>query len=205
MSEQEEQQQTVVTEPQPVVAEPLTEKTPEEEKKAKRLEQLKAARIAKKEKKQQKEREDAEVRAALLRLTEENASLKRKREPEPEPEPKTKPEPAPEPEPEVVKQPPQNKRVRVTRSPPSPPTQKEQPSFIQQVAITGIVGALGLASWYTQNRLFQEKKPSGPKNNISGQKKQIQKTKTKTKTPPGPSLFQPTRSSKVVGKSGFTL
>ena len=49
-----EQQQTVVTEPQPVVAEPLTEKTPEEEKKAKRLEQLKAARIAKRKKKHRK-------------------------------------------------------------------------------------------------------------------------------------------------------
>ena len=187
----------------------------EDDKKLKKLEQLRAARESKKKRKLEKEAEDAKIREALLRLTEENENLKRKREPEPLPPPTPTPEVEEEPE---QQQP--AKRTRVTREKEEDldvddDDVQQQPtgtSFAQQALITGIVGTLGLASWYTQNRLFQEPAPKppatkkkipqaqAPKKMSQQQKPIVQKSPTKKRRP----LFVK-KVVKPVGSSGFTI
>jgi len=89
-------------------------------------------------------------------------------------------------------------------------TQQQQPtgtSFAQQALITGIVGTLGLASWYTQNRLFQEpaptkkKIPQAPPTKKIQPKPIVQKSPTKKRARP---LFVK-KVVKPVGSSGFTI
>ena len=208
MTEQEQQSELTLVEPETEPEQPETppeEPSPDELKKTKRLAQLRNARVSKAAKKKQKEEEDTAVRAALLRLTEENKALKRKRE-EPQPE-------EPEVEVKVQVEEPKNKRVRVTRRPtptPTPePTQQSGGSFAQQVAITSIVGALGLASWYTQNRLFQEppKKTTAKTTTKTTNKTPQQPPSQTKKKPQKPSLFggAPQRTKKRIGASGFTM
>ena len=172
-----ETEQTTVLEPDQTPDEPdQVQVLNTEDTKLKRLEQLRAARLAKKAKKAEKVKEDADIRQALLRLKEENAELKtenkkRKRE-------------AP---------------VKVTRQTEEESEDEEKCSLKQQMAISGIVGALGIASWYAQNRLFrpqtQTQKTTAPST--------TKRTKTVKTTP---TVFSPTQVPKQrVGSSGFTV
>ena len=206
-----------------VTAEATTDPTPEtsavDEKKLKKMEQLQAARQAKAQKKLEKAEEDKRVRDSLLRLEQENQDLKRKRD-------EVKATPAPEPvdddddEEEAPRHAKRARPVKVTRD-----VDKEDDliepapgrSFLQQAAVTAVVGGLGLASWYAQNRLFQPTTtPVAPVPHPV--RPPVPKVPKVPAIPPPPSrdspmpkktttrpLFSAPRSKKPVGKSGFSL
>jgi hypothetical protein len=215
-----------------VISEPLEQESDvpsaAEEKKLKKLEQLRAARESKKIKKAAKAKEDAEVREALLRLKEENEQLKkRKREEEsPSAPPTTTVDEEEEPEEEKVEEEERpakrSKPVRVTRDDKVDDEKDAQStgrSFAQQAAVTAVVGGLGLASWYCQNRLFQPTAPPPvqpkpkpkptPKPMLQPKVQgmsQTKPTRTKREAPqPGMLFTNRKKTKKIVGSSGFTM
>lgn len=209
MSQETEQNQ----EQEPL--QPAPEKVEDaEEKKLKRREQLRDAREAKKLKQQEKSREEAEVRAALLQLKQENEQL-RKRNTKPKRK-REEPEEVKEDE-EVSFQPVAKKKrgpVRVTRQPEGEYELDNGPSMTNQIAKVGIVSLLGLGSWYVQNKMFNEKKKNKPQ-----KKEEKEKTSTSPPTKKPKSMLASYRNighksskalqgptkPKLVGKSGLAM
>jgi hypothetical protein len=201
-------------EPTPAV-EPVTEEpTAKELLKLKRLEQLKAARESKKAKQKAKEEEDREVREALLQLRAENASLKAAKVAE-----VAAPAPLPPPPQPMEVEPPQREPVVITRVDEESDTTSESepaaPSLITEAAKIGIVGLLGLGSFYVQNHLFRAKEtpPPPPPPEKAKAKKTISPPPQKRKYPlsyrPQNVLLHNNNKTKKkrvkVGHSGFSM
>jgi hypothetical protein len=188
-----------------VQAEP--ELSAEDVKKEKKLAQLKAARDAKAQRKAEKAEEDKRIREELAALKEEHRRLT-------EPPPPASPSPSPSPTP-----PPSPRRgpVKVTRDAEDAeekPPQQEGRSFGQQAVVTGVVGALGLASWYCQNRMFnspppppQTKKRSRPEEPPPPQPAPKKKTPQVHVQPTPSALSAGLRPAKrrTVGGTGFVM
>ena len=184
-----------------------TEETPGQDtaKKDKKTEQLKAAREAKLEKKKLKDKENQDIRDALLRLNEENAELKNKSK-------RKRTDDGHEDTPTSDSATKRSTPVKVTRD--KDDDEKEEPSpgksFTQQATVTGIVGLLGLASWYAQNRLFQASQASKSQSPANPKTQVPQQPIAPTKQPAATSkqntfMFTKPQEKKVLGTSGFTL
>ena len=193
----------------------------QEETKIKKANQLREARLSKKRKKQEKEEEDRKIREALLRYEQkeksrQDAKQKRKRARDSDGDDDDDDDD----DNDDVDEKPNKKRrkpIKVTRSNEcddgdtyNDKTAEKQQTFAQQAMITGIVGTLGLASWYVQNRLFAAKSHAPSKKKIqtssSATNPKSMPIQTQKKTHPvRPMFFNQKMVKKNIGSSGFTV
>lgn len=190
-------------------SEPVLAPELEQPRKQSKAAQLAEARAAKKRKTEKKEEEDRAVRAALLKLTEQNEKLRAEKKQDklgqkmPTPARGMPPEPTacPEEEPPVVVR---RKRKREEGEELEEEEEEAGPSFKTEAAKVGLLAVLGLVSWYIQNKAFATQKK---KEQIPNQEEKEDR-KGKEKEPVHsifPGIKRAVSKGGLVGNSGFRI